>query len=1120
MKLNETFQFIYSPSDLSAHLSCNHLLQLNKKRLLKEIAPPDIRENKVLDLLRKRGLEFEQNYLQQKIEEGLSVVKISMEDSEAERKTIEAMKNGVDYIYQARLIQQGKWSGWADFLKKVEMPSELGPWSYEVWDTKLATETRAGTILQISLYSERVSEIQGVNPEKMGVIKPDGEESYRVDDYASYVRWVKSRLEHSITNDADTYPEPVSHCDVCQWWKHCDSVRRKDDHLHYVANMGTSQIKELKSHGISTLEQLATSQLLNFKPNKGSIETFIKLKEQARIQWESRNENYAPKYELLTVLPKKGFNRLPLPSDNDVYLDLEGDPLIEPSGLEYLIGYVYNNEYKALWAYNEEEEKQAFENFVDFVFDLKQKQPEMHIYHYAPYEVTAFKRLMGKYATRENEIDFLLRSETFVDLYAVVRQSLRASVEKYSIKDLEQFYNYQRQIELRTLSPIKAEFEYLLEINSANEINDEQREAIYLYNQDDCLSTKHLHVWLEELRSEVIAQGQLVTRPISNPGDAGKKTTEHQERIKPIFDSLIENVPISLENRTKEQQAKFILAHMLDWYRREKKSFWWEYFRLKELPEDELLDELKAITKLEKIGERQPEKRSVIDSYTFPDQEYDLKINKEIKNNDGKKVGDLVEVDRENRIIRIKKGPSLKDELDPVSIFQIEDISSIDKEAAIIRFAEWVVDNGLEAEATDYRCARDLLLKLSPRFMQTPIVVESLLGNAFNKAMQLEHSVLPIQGPPGAGKSYTASNMIIQLIRENKKIGVTALSHKVITNLIQKVHEIAKKEEISIKIIQKVSKDFDGTLPWDFTKKGEDIPSSIEEYDLIAGTPFMWCLPEYFETLDYLFVDEAGQLSLIDTLSISASTKNLILLGDPQQLKQPQQGVHPEGTDLSALEHILDGKKTISNDQGIFLSETWRMHPSICKFDSEMFYEDKLRPIQNLEHQQIIGNTQYQGSGLRLVDVSHSGNTNSSLEEVAKIKEIVEELTKGDVYWINQHQEQILLTHEHIKIITPYNAQVQELQKSLSGVAVGTVDKFQGQEAPIIIYSVATSTPQDAPRGMDFLYSPNRFNVAVSRARALFIMVMNKKVLEPECKSPLQIKLANPFCRFVEMESK
>jgi uncharacterized protein len=356
----------------------------------------------------------------------------------------------------------------------------------------------------------------------------------------------------------------------------------------------------------------------------------------------------------------------------------------------------------------------------------------------------------------------------------------------------------------------------------------------------------------------------------------------------------------------------------------------------------------------------------------------------------------------------------------------------------------------------------------------------------------------------------------MRLIREGKKIGITALSHKVITNLLMKVWEVAQEEGYDIQMIQKTEPNPDNPSAWKVSNDENAIQDAIGIVDVIAGTSFMWSKPPYEDSVDYLVIDEAGQLSLIDTLSISHSCTNLILLGDPQQLKQPQQGIHPEGTEVSALEHVLQGKKTIFDEQGIFLSETWRMHPSINLFVSELYYENRLQSKSHLDQQQLKG-SKYEGAGLYLEKVEHTGNTTSSIEEVEKVVDIVTQLTGGDVRYINEKGEEITLTAADIKIITPYNAQVQAIKKRLPNIEVGTVDKFQGQEAPVIIYSFSTSSLEEAPRGIDFLFSPNRFNVAVSRARTRFIMVANPAIFKVECKSPHQIKLANAFCRYDEL---
>ena len=1113
---NKNNHILYSPSDLSSHSNCKHLTQLNKQHTRGEIEDPEVFTNRVVIMLQERGMEFEAKHLQQLKDEGMEVIEISNEDPHAEKKTIEAMASGADVIYQARLKEEGKWSGWADFLIKVKRPSNLGDWSYEVWDTKLANETKAGTILQIGLYSECVAQLQGIPPEYMGVIKPEGEESYRYDEHAAYIRLVKRNLEDALANEYETYPEPVNHCDICRWWKNCNAIRRKDDHLTFVAGMGKSQMKEFRLNDVDTLEKLANLLLpVPFDPTKGVKETYNKIREQARVQNESRHAGNKPIYETLDIEEGKGLNKLPEPSVNDIYLDFEGDRMVEPDGLEYMIGYVHKGKYHALWAKNEKEEKAIFEQFIDFAVGLKVEDPTLHIYHYAPYEITAFKRLMGKYASRENEIDTFLRSNTFVDLYNVVRQSVRASVERYSIKDLEIFFGYKRKMNLRELSSFKSQLELLLQTGNIDKLTNETADAVQLYNQDDCESLVRLQAWLEEIRANLIADGVNIIRPEDVDGDASDNITAHQELIQPIMDALLQGIsPIKAE-RTNIEQARFILAHMLDWYRREKKSFWWEFFRLKELPEDELLDERKAISFLQYTSEREPIKRSVLDTYAFPPQECDLRPGNSLEDREGNKPGSIHEIDTDAGILRIKKGPSKKDLPHPVSVISLESVNSSTKEEAIINLAEWVVANGMDSSDEKYRAARQMLMNNSPSLSEPSTNLEDLLERTFDFASKLDHSYLPVQGPPGAGKSYTGSHLIYRLAKQDKKIGITALSHKVITNLLTKVWEVAQEEGSSIKMIQKVKSDDDGTAPWTLAKDETPIQAAISNADVIAGTSFMWSKPPYEDSVDYLFVDEAGQLSLIDTLAVSHSCANLVLLGDPQQLKQPQQGVHPDGTEVSALEHVLQGEKTISDEQGVFLAETWRMHSSINAFVSELFYEKRLQSKAHLDQQRIIG-SKYEGAGLYLEEVEHTGNTNSSTEEVEKVVEIVAQLTKGDVRFINENSEEATLTAADIKIITPYNAQVQVIKQRLPNLEVGTVDKFQGQEAPVIIYSVATSSIEEAPRGMDFLFSPNRFNVAVSRARTRFIMVANPAIFEAECKSPHQIKLANAFCRFKE----
>jgi uncharacterized protein len=257
-------------------------------------------------------------------------------------------------------------------------------------------------------------------------------------------------------------------------------------------------------------------------------------------------------------------------------------------------------------------------------------------------------------------------------------------------------------------------------------------------------------------------------------------------------------------------------------------------------------------------------------------------------------------------------------------------------------------------------------------------------------------------------------------------------------------------------------------------------------------------------------------MSLSQVLAASRAAQNLIMLGDPQQLEQPQKGSHPEGSDIAALSYLLEGHPTMPEGKGLFLGVTRRLHPAICRFTSEIFYEGRLTSLPGLERQVISGDTPFDGAGLFYMPVEHRGNQNKSPEEIDVIVSIVEKLlAKGK--WTNEERETRSLQKEDILIVAPFNAQVSALREKLPGIEIGTVDKFQGQEAPVVIYSMTCSTPEDAPRGMGFLYSPNRLNVATSRAKSICILVASPRLMEPHCRTIDQMRWANALCRYKEL---
>jgi uncharacterized protein len=361
--------------------------------------------------------------------------------------------------------------------------------------------------------------------------------------------------------------------------------------------------------------------------------------------------------------------------------------------------------------------------------------------------------------------------------------------------------------------------------------------------------------------------------------------------------------------------------------------------------------------------------------------------------------------------------------------------------------------------------------------------------------------------------------MIVALAREGRRIGVTAISHKVIQKLLSEALGAAAEEGLPLQAMRKDrnadGETVDGVLVTNDNKK---LLLGLARGVVVGGTAWLWSHDELIESLDYLFIDEAGQISLAQALATARSARNLILLGDPQQLEQPQRGVHPEGAEVAALVHVLRRHPTISNHAGLFLEETWRLHPDICRLTSQLFYEGRLLPHPGLEKQTLDGPTRFAGSGLFYVPVEHTGNQNSSAEEVEAVARIVADLGQDGVRWTNDTGASMPLGPRDILVVAPYNAQVGSLSRRLGELArVGTVDKFQGQEAPVVIYSMTSSSVEDAPRGMGFLYSPNRLNVASSRARCVCILVASPQALEPETHSPDQMRWANGLCRYREL---
>lgn len=1120
--------FELSATDLVSYLNCRHLSALERGVAEGHLKKPYV-SDPLLKILWERGSIHEQNYIEHLTKVGLEVIRIEGFDvsPEAVDATIAAMRRGAQIIAQGAFSHQG-WVGRADILSRIEVPSLLGAWSYEAIDTKLARETKAGAVLQLCLYSDLIRQVQGLAPEHMFVVVPWSDfkpQQYRFADYAAYFRRVKRELLKSLSGRGGlkSYPEPNEHCVTCAWRAACEQRRRDDDHLCLVAGISKLQINELTERSVTTMNSLAVMALpLDWKPDRGSAGSYARVREQARIQVEARESGEA-RFELLPLEAGFGLTCLPQPSEGDIFLDLEGDPFAGEQGQEYLFGYLSKDgngarAYQHNWAFSRADEKYAFEAFVDFVMARWARFPDLHIYHYAPYEPAALKRLMGRYATREEELDRMLRAKLFVDLYQVVRHSLRAGVESYSIKRLEPLYGFERDTALPDANAALALLQASIELDDIASISEATKATVLTYNKDDCRSAGDLHGWLEALREQLVQSGTPVPRP--EPGDRApnENVAAWLSRINPVIEKLTADIPADPEERTAEQQARWILANVLDWHRREDKAVWWELFRLSDLSAEDLLDERSGLSGLSFVAEVGGTTRAPVHRYRFRPQETELRGGEDLRNLGGARLGTVEAISFANATVDIKKRQDSAG-IHPEAVFAHSYVDAKVMAEALLRIGTYVADRRLPGEGS-YQAARDLLLREIPRTGGQPLhrEGETAVGAAIRICAGLTGGILPIQGPPGAGKTYTGAQMICELVRRGRTVGITANSHKVIRNLIDETIRAAGEQGLDLHCCQKPGEMEDAQPCLSFAKSNKDLFTALGNTAMVGGgTAWLWACPEAFETVDVLFVDEAAQMSLANVLAVSQAAKTVVLIGDPQQLDQPMQGSHPEGTDVSALDHILGGQQTISPDKGLFLEQTWRLHPDICSFTSELFYDGKLVSREGLQKQVINAAGPINGSGLRYLPVLHHGNQNCSPEEAVAVGALVEGILDRKATWTDRNGQEKPVTLGDIIIITPYNAQVFEIQRRLPGALVGTVDKFQGQEAPIAIYSTATSSRADAPRGMEFLYSLNRLNVATSRAKCVCIMVGSPELFETECRTPRQAQLANAFCRFLEL---
>lgn len=1094
----------FSATDLANHLSCPHLTQLELQAARGELAKPHRRDERIEALI-ERGKAHEKRYVESL---GLPVA-----EGGSRADTERLLREGAPLIVQAHL-GQGPWHGFADVLLRVDRCSALGDWSYVVVDTKLARETKAETLLQLCVYAELLAAVQDRMPEHVGVVTPLSlaPEWHRTDDALAYYRRTRASLLDAVEG-ADTAPEPVPHCDVCRWWPVCDRRWRDEDHLSLVAGITRPQRRELEGRGVATVQALA-NHTVDYRPRRGSAHSLAKTQNQARLQIASRGAE-RPLHELRECEAAEGLGRLPAPSAGDVFLDLEGDHFYGERGLEYLFGVATpEGVFHHRWAHGPAEEKTALEWFAALVEERRTRHPDLRIYHFGHYEPSALKRLVGEFATCEDTLDDWLRNHLFVDLHRVVKEAMLVGVERYSIKDLEPLFRYERDIPLPDAGKARRALEHALELGAADALDPTIAETVLGYNRDDCESTGRLRDWLESVRAGAIADGREIPRPaLPEEKEEGRPAVlEHRQRVRDTAARLLDGVPT--EGRTPDEEARWLVGHSLGYYSREAKAAAWERYRLKELTLEEYEHEKSAIAGLEFV-EAVPHPKDVLHRFRFPSQECTIRDG-DLTSAQHETIGSIVEFDVANRTLLVKRIKKRAHERPTHAYVPPKSLNHQALEESLMALANSLWPEAAASRERPSSAASDLLFLHAPRLTDGPFKTTSAeLEEACELVRRLDRTVLPIQGPPGTGKTHLGARVIVDCVLRGLKVGVAANSHQVVRNLLAEMLRAAESDGVELMAGHKVSERSEEPLPWVETTDNDEARNVLNDLHVLGGMKFLWSREQFADSVDVLVVDEASQIALPDALAMARCCRSMILIGDPQQLDQPQQGSHPEGVGVSPLDHLLAGEKTVPPERGLFLPHTHRLHPDVCAYTSEMFYESRLGAQADTERQRLDGCGRFCGAGLHFMPVEHEGNQSTCPEEVEVVAALVAELLKGT--WTDRYGATRPLKLDDILIVAPFNAQVGDLRAALPGARVGTVDKFQGQEAPVAIYSMTSSSAEDAPRGMEFLYNLNRLNVATSRARCAAIVVSSPALLDVACRTPRQIRLVNALCRFGEM---
>lgn len=1102
---------VYSASDLAAAARCEYaLLRAFDAKL--GWGPKVSSDDELLARTAQLGDDHERRHLDElRGDVGENVVVIGRPPytiaglTAAAEATRSAVQRRAPAIFQAAMFD-GRFLGFADFL--VLAHDETGD-RYRLRDTKLARSVKVEALLQLAAYADTLAR-DGipVHPEVELVLGDGAVTGYRVDELLPVYLPRRAALErllddHLAGGAAVTWAdERVRACFRCP---ECAIEVRAHDDLLLVAGMRVSQRARLLDAGVSTVTDLAGHA--GAVPELSS-RAVTALTAQARLQVAPRVDGKPP-YEVVDAQP---LMVLPDANKGDLFFDFEGDPLWTLDGREWGLEYLWGvltatDDFHPMWAHDRSSEREALGDFLTMVRKRLKRHPGMHVYHYAAYEKSTLLRLAGRYGVGEDDVDALLRDGVLVDLYPLVRKSIRVGTESYSIKYLEPLYmgNELRSGEVTTATDSITQYARYCALRDDGHADEaaEVLKQIEDYNRYDCRSTRRLRDWLmaRAIESGVPPRGP---QPVRD-GD----TQAPVEIADALERTLMRFAGDGVEERTAEQTTVAMVSAARGFHRREDKPFWWAHFDRVNNPVDEwsdnadvfIADRAEIVTDWHQPPKARKPQRHVRLTGRIANGElgremfalYEPPAPPGLTDDpDRRAFGNVTVIECDDpeaptEVVICERQPKGGDVFDrlPFALTPGSPINTKPLQDSIAATAA-LVGAGLPHLPAD--AVTDILLRRAPRTVSGgPLPRDGDIADDITAALlDLDSSYLAVHGPPGTGKTFTSAKVITRLVNDHGwRVGVVAQAHAVVENLFG---DLITAGVDGTRIAKKTNSECRG---WTEITNPE-FAGFIAEHDgcVVGGTAWDFAndnkIPRL--ALDLLVVEEAGQYSLANTIAVAPSARNLLLLGDPQQLPQVSQGTHPEPVNESALGWLVDGEHILPPERGYFLDCSFRMHPAVCGPVSRLSYDGQLRSREDVSAARRLDGV---APGVRVMTVDHDGNSTDSPEEAAAIVTEIEALL--GTAWTDENGTRPLGQRD-VLIVTPYNAQVVTLRRrldtaGLTEVQVGTVDKFQGRQAPVVFVSMTASSAEDAPRGVSFLFNRNRLNVAVSRAKYAAVIV-------------------------------